>query len=720
MTDIASKIGTWTLEDLFRRGADVSPAQDLVDASGKPRAYLFTTIDLSTIPDGDAGGGSSQGVHAAAADGANGDGLHGRRAAAGAAEDANAGSDFDDSDDDMRQDWTGEGRHGASDEDCPSDPEELADRTAELETRLKRARSKFGPEDERTLRVLFLLLDAHVAQYHLNRMDELFAEYFEVCRKVRGKWWLKAIQSRAFCAFKQYKFKDALELFKEQEKLLGASAPLCENIGHVCSSLGRYEEAEKYFTTATQLLPPGRVHSKNSGGVYLGLGLLRDRLGRTREALPVLEKALELYTDACWLSGAYVETSLVAKAHMSLGHAHEHLGELGEAEKHMREAVAVFERTVGEDSPLLAGALGALGKVRVAQREHGDAVKHLKRALGIEVRKDAFHARTVWELVEEVKTTHDTLLKHGPAFNQVDVKAAYSPYVPLVRAAGERVRALGLAAKEADTISVLYKACGEVMLLGGADEDALVALNVRRRGDARRGAARRAAPALTAPPPPPRTPRCAHPPTPAGGDQALPRHHRDGLLVPHQGVRAPHRHRRRAAPGRTATGRGVAAAGPTARLAVSWTKTQAAAPRVRLVCDHRRWARDACTQSRGGAGPCCSFRPFPTPAKPTGWRARRAASSPVLHRRLPRHCRPGARSRLRSMRARNDGCPRHVGPRAAVRDANRGPSQGQGPEPDPNSDGDARHCACGGRRRLEARLVRVIMPVAVDYDDTSN
>lgn len=88
---------------------------------------------------------------------------------------------------------------------------------------------------------------------------------------------------------------------------------------------------------------------------------------------------------------------------MSVGHCHEHAGELGKAEEHMREAVAIFARTVGESSPLLAGALGSLGKVRVKQGAVADGLAQLERALRIEVEKDAFHLRTIWELLEEIK-----------------------------------------------------------------------------------------------------------------------------------------------------------------------------------------------------------------------------------------------------------------------------------------------------------------------------
>jgi hypothetical protein len=57
----------------------------------------------------------------------------------------------------------------------------------ELESQLVRTRSAYGPADERTLTVVFKLLDALVAQYRLNRMDELFAEFQTICQEVRAR-----------------------------------------------------------------------------------------------------------------------------------------------------------------------------------------------------------------------------------------------------------------------------------------------------------------------------------------------------------------------------------------------------------------------------------------------------------------------------------------------------------------------------------------------------
>ena len=206
--------------------------------------------------------------------------------------------------------------------------------------------------------------------------------------------------------WKQYRFREALTLFLEQQSIVGGSAALCENIGHTYSSLGELGSAEEYFERAIELLKRGSFGNK--GGIYMGLGLVRDRLGKTKEALPILEQALAHYqaehTDGA--SHVQLDSSIIAKAHMSVGKAHEKLGDAPNAARHMADALALFRRTVGPDSPLTANAMGCLGKVHCANGRQTEGLKLLKGALRLEIRKDAFHLETVWELLSKLKDVH--------------------------------------------------------------------------------------------------------------------------------------------------------------------------------------------------------------------------------------------------------------------------------------------------------------------------
>ena len=141
----------------------------------------------------------------------------------------------------------------------------------------------------------------------------------------------------------------------------------------------------------------------NRGGVLLGLGLVRDRLDRPEEALPILEQAYQFYKQRAG-SGL---SSLCGKAGVSTGMVHLRLGDEKEAEKYIREAIHIYEVTCGETSPLTGGAYFKLGqilwegspKVKHSGRpRRKQARKALKRAYEIEAMKDAFTIIGVLEI----------------------------------------------------------------------------------------------------------------------------------------------------------------------------------------------------------------------------------------------------------------------------------------------------------------------------------
>ena len=363
-----------------------------------------------------------------------------------------------------------------SDNGILSDPEETIAQEERLEKRVATLRKKLGLASDVTLKQVFKLLDCLIGQYKLNRTDEILQEIGAVCKERGGDWKVKWIQSTAFCRWKQYRFQEALELFLEQQSIVGASAALCENIGHTLSSLGDLPQAEEYFERAIELMKHGSFG--NRGGIYMGLGLVRDRLGKTREAVPILTQALEHYQREHTKGFETVDSSIIAKAHMSLGKVQEKLGELDEAAKHMAEAMRIFKRTVGDSSPLTAHSMGSLGKVKaslggVANRK--EALSLLKQALALEVAKDAFHLETVWELLTRLKDLQMDVAKerqaraptqkHGSHLEAL--KTAYAQYLPLVAQARARIAAANGQHERDDlgTLAVFCKTAGELCML---------------------------------------------------------------------------------------------------------------------------------------------------------------------------------------------------------------------------------------------------------------
>ncbi|EKX32396.1 hypothetical protein GUITHDRAFT_121447 [Guillardia theta CCMP2712] len=353
-----------------------------------------------------------------------------------------------------------------------SDAEEEDSREQDYKRKYQEAVKKLGLDHDKTLMKALRLVSCYIGRYKLNDTNEVLDEIMSLCKSRGGKFYIKAIQSRAFCYFKQYRFKEALELFHEQANLVGPSSALYENMAHTYNSIGDYDNAASYFSKAMELLGQGSYGKK--GGILLGLGLVKERQGNPREALPILQEALDSYKAEYKSEDA---TSLIAKAHMSVGQCHELLGELKEAQSHIRDAVSIFRKTVGDSSPLTANALGVLGRILVAQDRREEAEPLLLEALELEACKDAFHPDTVWRLLNQLK---ELWTEGGSNIGIAALNSKCRRYVPVIERCDVRIcelkldQATPVAPFKADlgTIAVIYKTAGELVMLAGLYEQA--------------------------------------------------------------------------------------------------------------------------------------------------------------------------------------------------------------------------------------------------------
>mmetsp|Transcript_61372 Transcript_61372/g.121481 ORF Transcript_61372/g.121481 Transcript_61372/m.121481 type:complete len:956 (+) Transcript_61372:92-2959(+) len=351
------------------------------------------------------------------------------------------------------------------DDDDPERVEEQEENERKLEARYKKFRAEKGLDNEDTLQTFFALFDNCIQLYRLNKLSDYLEEILPVCRKRNDKYKLKAIQAVAFVKWKQSKFREALPLFHEMEDILGKGAALCENIAHTYNSLGDYEKAEDYFRQALRFIEQEHgANQGNRGGVLLGLGLVRDRLGKHREALPVCRKAYEFYMDRA--NGA--PASLQAKAGISCAKLHMKLGEMAKAEILIREAVHMYEVTCGETSPLTASAYHELGKCLWKQRKRSDAQKALQRAYEIESQKDAWDLVTLLEIHNMLMDTH---LKETDHIE----RSRFQDYFKTVEYLAARVKR---ELPQDGNAAVYYKAAAELKAWGGRYEEAKELFNM--------------------------------------------------------------------------------------------------------------------------------------------------------------------------------------------------------------------------------------------------
>ena len=331
----------------------------------------------------------------------------------------------------------------------------------ELEEKVAKLRLDPGFKDPNAMDVVFELFNVWIGLYRLNKTDTLLQEVLPICEQLGGPYFIKGIQMLGFCRWKQYRYAEALELFHKMERLVGPSAALCENIGHTYSSMGDLNKAEEYFENALKFSQAEKKGDKegNTGGILLGLGLIKDRKGDFEQALPILQQALDWYKQKF---GA-IDASLVAKAHMSVGRVYEKLGDIPKAVEHFKEALRVFEVTCGVDSPLSAGAMAALGKALHALGKHSEAQRNLKGALKLEATKDSVHLQTVFELMTKIVELHTT---HPDGLN----RSAFKQYVPLVADAAKNLKAQGV--PEDGDYGALCKTAGEICALAAEYRDA--------------------------------------------------------------------------------------------------------------------------------------------------------------------------------------------------------------------------------------------------------
>lgn len=211
------------------------------------------------------------------------------------------------------------------------------------------------------------------------------------------------------------------------EDLVGPSSSLCENIGHTYNSMGDFQKADEYFEKSLKLMGPESTLGKRThrNGVLLGLGLVKDRLGLTREALPILLQALEGYKEEAQGN----DSSLAAKAHMSVSKAYLKIAEMDKSEEHIRESVRIFKKTCGNSSPLTAHANDSLANVLYERKDFEGSRKAYKRALKIHAIEDSINLQSIVETLTRVNEIQNS--KRDKKTSE-ELQNSFKPYIPIL------------------------------------------------------------------------------------------------------------------------------------------------------------------------------------------------------------------------------------------------------------------------------------------------
>lgn len=321
---------------------------------------------------------------------------------------------------------------------------------------------KSGLENEQTLKVAFELIHMWLNFYKLSPCNELIEEVWPACKakfddKSEQTWYVKAIQSRAFLRFKQFRYQEAIDLFQEQREIMGPSAQLCENMGHTYNRLGEYDRAEASFKEALGLIDdPNTGAGANKGGILLGFGSMLQKMGKAKQALAIHSQALAFYQKKYENS----PHSLVAKSLVAVGSTLESLDQHDDACQKFEEAVDIYTKTVGEQTPLTANAVGCLGNALMKANKFERARKMLSRSFVLYVSFDTLDLIRVLDILKLIMTTHS---KIGSGID----RSCYTEYVPGVKRLVANIKSQKIEEDGTGTLSVLLKTAAELAILGG-------------------------------------------------------------------------------------------------------------------------------------------------------------------------------------------------------------------------------------------------------------
>ena len=152
------------------------------------------------------------------------------------------------------------------------------------------------------------------------------------------------------------------------------------NLATVIYSLGDYETAEEYYNEALEMRRRLDQSDAEIAATLNNLALAKRQQGAFAEAEVILQEVLDIRIR---LLGA--ESLDAAVAHHSLGGLYHELGELPEADTHLRRALEVYRTALGDDEHTYLGWVhNSLGRVLEGQGKYEEAESSYKQALEIQ------------------------------------------------------------------------------------------------------------------------------------------------------------------------------------------------------------------------------------------------------------------------------------------------------------------------------------------------
>lgn len=203
-----------------------------------------------------------------------------------------------------------------------------------------------------TLKAAFdLYYSSLITQYRLTEADELIDKVYDAClsRGPASVYYISAIQARAFLRFKQGKYQESLDYFKQLLEVQGPSEVIYENMALVYVQLDQPQEAINAYGRAILLIRQKPIEQQKMSTLLISMANVIDE---PMDAMFLLKEGLKLLRER------YDKPhSLMAKTLEAMGDLNLKINNIEEAAVCFEEATQIFIDTCGLETPLTSKAM---------------------------------------------------------------------------------------------------------------------------------------------------------------------------------------------------------------------------------------------------------------------------------------------------------------------------------------------------------------------------
>ena len=175
------------------------------------------------------------------------------------------------------------------------------------------------------------------------------------------------------CSDKDHDLKSISDHMKEQ--LFGIKEINLGQFGNVLRSMGKFDDAEKYYLRLLEELPHNH---QDIASCYWGLGIVASNKGHYVRSLKWHKRAFNIYQQTLQANHRHI-----ADSRTCIGSAYESQGKHKQALQSYTKALAIYQQVFGEDHHDIAVCLANIGNIHQEQKKYSKALEYHRKSLVI-------------------------------------------------------------------------------------------------------------------------------------------------------------------------------------------------------------------------------------------------------------------------------------------------------------------------------------------------